>query len=355
MRKNISDMLDAYGDPNIELEISTPLSSERIKELTMSKIKAEKKSRKRVTFRVMMAAAIILALAVSAFAAASGAEWFQAYFAEQNEAGLTAEQLALIEQDSILIDQSQTVDGYTMHVESVMNDGNTVYVKLDLYAPEGVVLPYGEDRLFEKIAYYSENFQPENYGWRFEEVIDTDKTDNHTEMLLSLDIDAQIAADGGITLELTNLTKTYGTFFNQKTETMAEGTWCFDLTFSTHAEDAWEHQVITESVPCTMEKRMTGEETEIYITSLMIRPLSIDVVYDYPNGADLESLDWLGMKVIKTDGTKTRLMPTDGHFGPVGDKIIGYASFESLAPIVLDEVAYIEFPGGTQIPVKAEE
>ena len=355
MRRNISDLLDAYGDPNIELEINTPLSSERIKELTMSKIKAEKNSRKSFTFRVMMAAAIIVALAVSVFAAASGAAWFQAYYQEQNESGLTAEQLTVIEQDSILIDQSQTVDNYTIRVESVMNDGNAVYVKLDLYAPDGVVLPYEEHRLFDKIAYYSENHQPENYGWGFEEVIDRDKTDNHEEMLLRLDIDAQIADDGGITLELTNLTKTYGTFFNRKTETMAEGTWCFNLTFGTTEEDVWEHQVISEPVPCNMEKRMTGEKTEIYITSLMIRPLSIDVVYDYPDGADLESLDWLGMKVLKTDGTEIRLMPTDGQFGPVGDKIIGYASFESLAPIVLDEVAFIEFPRGMQIPVNIEE
>ena len=228
-------------------------------------------------------------------------------------------------------------------------------MNLDLDAPDGVVLPYEEHRLFDKISYYSENHQPENYGWGFEEVIDADKTDNHEEMLLRLDIDAQIAAEGGVRLELTNLTKTYGSFFNQKTETMAEGTWCFDLAFGAAAEDVWEHQVISEPIPCTMEKQMTGEETESYITSLIIRGLSIDVVYDYPDGADLESLYWLGMKVIKTDGTEIRMMPTDGQFGPVGDKIIGYASFESGAPIVPDEVAYIEFPGGTQIPVNIEE
>ena len=71
MNKNISDLLDAYGDPNIDLERGTPLSSERIKELTMSKIKEEKNPRKRVTFWVLMAA-IIVTLAVSVFAACLG-------------------------------------------------------------------------------------------------------------------------------------------------------------------------------------------------------------------------------------------------------------------------------------------
>lgn len=325
----------------------------------MSKIKEETKSRKRITFRVMVAAAIVLALAVSVFAAASGAAWFQAYFAEQNEAGMTAEQMALIEQNSILIDQSQTVDGYTIHVESVMNDERLLYVKLNLIAPDGVVLPYGDNRAFDEITLYTLDGEPIPCAWGFEEAIDEDKTDNHVEMLITFRMEAteEVGFDlsaGGVRLELTNLTKTYGTFFNQKTETIAEGTWCFDLTFGAAEDDVWEHQVITEPVSCTMEKQMTGEETEIYITSLIIRGLSIDVVYDYPDGADLESLYWLGMKVIKTDGTEIRVMPTDGQFGPVGDKIIGYASFESLAPIVLDEVAYIEFPGGTQIPVNAE-
>ena len=360
MRKSISDLLDAYGDPNIELEISMPLSSERIKELTMSKIKAEKKFRKPVTFRVMMAAAIILALAVSVFAASSGAAWFQAYFAEQNKAGLTPEQLTLIEQDSILIDQSQTVDGYTIHVESVMNDERLLYVKLNLYAPEGEVLPYGDYRHFDGTMLYTLDGDLIPCASFFGEHNDEDKTDNHVEILMGfrMEADKDIGFDlsnGGVRLELTNLTKTYGSFFNQKTETMAEGTWCFDLTFGATEENAWEYQVISEPVPCTMEKRMTGEETEIYITSLIIRPLSIDVVYDYPDGADLESLNWLGMKVIKSDGTEIRVMPSDGQFGPAGDTIIGYASFESLAPIVLDEVASIEFPGGTQIRVNIQE
>ena len=36
MTKLISDLLDTYSNPNIELNNKTPLSSERIKELTMN-------------------------------------------------------------------------------------------------------------------------------------------------------------------------------------------------------------------------------------------------------------------------------------------------------------------------------
>lgn len=48
MNRRISDLLDTYSDPNIELGINTPLSSERIKALTMSKINKEPKQRKRI-------------------------------------------------------------------------------------------------------------------------------------------------------------------------------------------------------------------------------------------------------------------------------------------------------------------
>ena len=46
MTKRISDLLDTYSDPNIELEIKEPLSSERIKVLTMKKINIKQKHKK---------------------------------------------------------------------------------------------------------------------------------------------------------------------------------------------------------------------------------------------------------------------------------------------------------------------
>ena len=73
MKRIISDLLNAYSDPDVTLETQTPLSSERIKELTMSKIKERTAPRKRrITFRVMMAAAIIVALAVSVCCSSKG-------------------------------------------------------------------------------------------------------------------------------------------------------------------------------------------------------------------------------------------------------------------------------------------
>lgn len=361
MKKDIFDLLDVCGNLNNDFEQRMPLSSERIKELTMSKINRETEPRtRRISFFVLIAAVFIMTLTVSVFAAEIGATWFQQFFADKCETELSEEQIAFIEQNAVLINQSNTVDGYTLTVESAMHDERIIYVKLDLYAPVGVALPYGEDRYFETIGLYSKDGELVNQGWSMSEIMDEDKTDNHVEILMTFNIDGNVdtgflLADGGVTLKLTDLYKSYGRYFSRKTEMMAEGTWQFDLQFATTQKDLWEHELISEPVPCMMVKDSTREETEILLTSVCLRALTIDVVYDYPEGADMKHLYWRGMKVVKKDGTVINVMPSGGSIHPEGDQVTGYMSLEPDTPIVLDEVAYIEFPGGTQIRVSIEE
>ena len=70
MTKRISDLLDTYSDPNIELQIKTPLSSERIKELTMKKINIKQKHKKNYfRGRIIIVAAVLTAFVMTAFAA----------------------------------------------------------------------------------------------------------------------------------------------------------------------------------------------------------------------------------------------------------------------------------------------
>ena len=68
MKRNISDLLDSYRDSSVELELSAPLSSQRIKELTMSKVKKTHKVR-RLGLRLLVVAAVISLMTVTAFAA----------------------------------------------------------------------------------------------------------------------------------------------------------------------------------------------------------------------------------------------------------------------------------------------
>lgn len=80
MKRHISDMMDSMADVSLELNQQTPLSSQRIKELTMNKITEKRRSR-RTGFRVLAAAAVIVALTATVFAAGTIADWFDDYLA----------------------------------------------------------------------------------------------------------------------------------------------------------------------------------------------------------------------------------------------------------------------------------
>lgn len=69
MKRRISDLLDHYSDDTIAMKNSTPLSSDRIKELTMQKIDKKEKKGRRILPRIFVAAAIIATLTMTAFAA----------------------------------------------------------------------------------------------------------------------------------------------------------------------------------------------------------------------------------------------------------------------------------------------
>lgn len=77
MKKRISDLMDAVQNTDVELNQDTPLSSQRIKELTMSKIANKKRKNSRAVFRLMAAAAVIVTLTVTVFAAENIAGWFK--------------------------------------------------------------------------------------------------------------------------------------------------------------------------------------------------------------------------------------------------------------------------------------
>lgn len=356
MNRKISDLLDACGDPGLEIQANTPLSSERILALTRNRIRPSKVTRRHPVLRVLTIAAILAVMAVSILAAENGAAWFQTFWGNHGEARLSDEQIALIEKTSAFIGQSQAVDGYTVYIDSVMNDGRIVYIKLDIYGPDGVVFPYGENLSFENVLLYTADGGKISCGWSFYEIIDEDKTDNHRTELMGIDIQAggEPLSLTGAVLELDTLYKERVRLLSRTKEILAAGTWSFDLNFTAGEDDLWEKELVGAPISCVMEKNATGEETAISFTSIRLRPLTIDAVYDYPGGGDLAALNWRGAKIVKKDGSIVEILPSGGKVLPEGGKITGYISFTTDMPIVLREVAYLEFPDGTQVFVNAE-
>ena len=151
MKRNVSDLMNHVLSADVEIEMNTPLSSERIRELTMSKITENKALHKRRRiFRVMMVAAIIAALSVSVFAAGNGLDWFREFFTKNRGETLSDGQIEYIDENTVILSQTQDAGDYTVILDSYIGDVSKVYLRLQIQAPDGTAIPkngYDFDRI----------------------------------------------------------------------------------------------------------------------------------------------------------------------------------------------------------------
>lgn len=204
MRRNISDLLDAYMDEDVELEVENPLSPERIKEITMNRITVkqnnEKKTgRMRAPVRVLAAVAVVAAMSITALAADIGgvSTALQGYFAKDGD-GLSNGQIQVINQLGETFSGGVTSEGATITPVAALADENVYYLHLRVEAPEGVTLPdmdeetegyyqlFGdtaEEHMDLDLSAYGGEYAPDywvDYTW----LPDTDPTDNVKEAVV---------------------------------------------------------------------------------------------------------------------------------------------------------------------------
>ena len=162
MKRNISDLLDGFPVDDVELQYSTPLSSQRIKELTMKKV--NKAPRRRILPRFLVVAAIIAALTTTAFAAEvlfnAGDVLRDILTQHQKEyvdylenrgadvsnvrETLSQGQIEVInELGTVFTEQSYTSEGTTMTLVAAYGGADIVHLYFEVEAPEGTVLPDG--------------------------------------------------------------------------------------------------------------------------------------------------------------------------------------------------------------------
>ena len=184
MKRKISDLLDHYPAENIPLPANNLLSSERIKELTMKKVNTTKR-KSRLGMRLLVAAAIISLLAVSAFAAETiwgAGDYFRQALnlqlaqkqedAAQEGVELNIQETVSQEQVEIINEMgksfqeiTQTNEGTTITLKAAYGDTSQLHLYMQVTAPEGTVLP--DDILYEiydpnseEPLYYEANGKP---------------------------------------------------------------------------------------------------------------------------------------------------------------------------------------------------
>lgn len=301
----------------------------------------QKKRSGRPVTRILLLAALIAALTMSAFAASEAVNWFKDYFGRW---GLSDNQIAFIEENTTDIQNSQTCNGYTITVESAFSDGTESMIKLKLTAPEGVRLdavnffPGNDDCL---VPTGEEHLTQWNGGWGY---YVGDEYTNVADIIFT--ITEPIGKRTHWTLRIEDI---YGTYeenigqadYRQWTELLVEGTWEFPIVFS---DDGFkEIELIQEPVLGEVNIGLNKDSYhDVRITSFKLCAMSAEITYEYVvpvHGAG----DFDPIYVVMKDGSQIMLLPRKGT--PTS------CTYHFAVPVILSDADYVLMPDGTKLPI----
>lgn len=320
-------------------------------------------------FTVLIAAVIaLMAVTLTAFAAEEIAGWFRQYFTNQSDTPLTPGQIEFIEENEQVIAETQTHNGYSLELKSVLSDTKTVYVTLGVTAPAEVTYQDLENLCGLSMDFYDKNGVPAG-AWRMQVTDGTDNLENTVDLVMDLN-PATWNSEGLWTLRIDELcvliydeayeqelldTKYAGQenimFTDEEAariyryETLAEGPWEFaiDLNQTNNAE----LEMIT--VPVTAQTcygyKPDGTEVleEVQITSFVLRPLGATIKAESIGALDFTYNADQRIFVVMSNGNRIELFP---NWGAVGEQHL-----EAESPIILDEVDYVLLSDGTKLMV----
>ena len=294
---------------------------------------------------LLLAAVLILSLAAVAYAIVKS-DWFKSFFESERNRELTPDQQQFLEENSVGVGESVTVDGYTVTLEAALCDDWELYLKLRIVAPDGITLdfPNADDGscLFEDVSYHSSAVDPSSVryrmrggGWRPLE--DSDGEEN-TATIVFYEQTAEgnhPFTDGEMwNVTLSNLMISQQDpekdFFCHEYLLIAEGEWSFTIPLTEMNERL---ELIDEPVAfATPYGNLNGpvEYVDILITSFELRPFgaTCKVV------ADTDCLDSFDALVVMKDGSEVKAWRSMAF------------SYRFDEPLLLENVAYVILQNG---------
>lgn len=402
MKRRISDLLEGIREDTVELNTQTPLSSNRIKELTMRKINSEKKihNTKRIAFRILVAAAAISLLTVTAFAAENvfgAGDWFRDILGNRLEEDrktvqqeglditlpetVSQEQIDVVnELGQVFEETSIESEGTTMTLTAAYADANVIHLYFQAEAPEGTVLPDGI--LYQFYDYNAEDwnilelpqgapYELSGYNVEVEALPDADPTDNRKDFHVTIYTQSgmEMQFNDGVS-KLYHITGIYEQVVDMNGDEdgyvrLAPGSFTFDigianeakvveldvdgLTYGGHRTRTWTHDS-----PCKefCKENLTGqtdpdtglpihaESWDYTVTPkrLAISPLSADWACDYTCSDDRASFG-LSFRVVMKDGSSPLLVDGGGTYND--EKCMSSGTNYFSTPIDLSQVDYI--------------
>lgn len=306
--------------------------------------------------KVLIAAAILSLLAVTAYAAKYVGQLFSIYFRQEHFAELSDGQMNYIEQN-VQPSVAQPIateaeNGYCVSVGPALTDGKIAYITIDIRAPEGVSLEGGDIRFLENPLLFPEPAEglvlaPDGSSpdamCDYATVDDGDGLPNTASLMFkvipSVESEDVMPFDGSIhwTMHAEGFEK--AVFDTEKMDfeytPLAEGVWEFDLTFQ--SIDTRKVELVTGPIPVMTSNLLRNEYIhENQITSFTLSGLTYEMKLTQPE-IDGEIQDVGDVAIVMKDGSQYALLRLSAHPGSMA------------APIILDEVDYILLPNGVKL------
>lgn len=336
------------------LQAMNMVDDEYLEEMNMENKKEP--GRKRNVLKLFLIAALVAVLGVSVLAyeyTALPSGWFYSFFAGSNhleEKGeLTDNQKELLNSGLVEINQSITVDGWTITMESGISDGYHMLVKYRVNAPEDVVLDPRYSLDFFPVLRTAEGKEIDWNGPVIAQWTIEDEDPNDNSMTRLIDCTGGSTSQGGsvylpdgvvVYLDIWNISKTMSTGEEIVREQVFEKNLGFEVELG-EACLARETVELTEETYCSAKRRSKGLEFDIKlkVISVELRALSATIKFEMPTTDWGDGIFIDPLYVVMSDGTAVeseRRRLTDR-----GDYIECIVTFGR--PIVVEDVAYVDF------------
>jgi len=311
-------------------------------------------ARKRLVNRSVLIAAALIAclLMITACTAMGGAGWFLQYFSDVAPGKLSAEQVEYIVANTLDVNKSQTVNGYTLTLQSVFSDGRDILIQFELTAPSGKILDADSYSDIRGTILESEAMPSAMYmEWSLQ---DDDRTDNRVKLLYSINTawnNETPFSEQNCRLYVYGLEAVWREHMEVRTEVLTEGCWSFDIHFPEDCNRSI--AFIQEPVPITRQVTVgyerTGENTmmavtelqEGQITALNLWALGAELSFRF--GEKPQNAEFGDLYAVMKNREKITM---NQSFGAPD-----FITYKVETPIILDQVDHLLLEDGTKFPI----
>lgn len=312
------------------------------------------KPRKRVPPAFLIAAVLLAGiLLISACAAMGGAVHFLQYFSDAAPGKLSAEQVEYIVANTVDVNKNQTVNGYTLTLNSVFSDSRDILLQFELTAPPGSVLDADYYSDLHGTVIESETGYPMGMSMEWQ-LQDDDRTDNKVRLLYCIRSawnGKRPFTESRCRLYVYGLEAVQHNLMEPRSETLAEGCWTYDIHFPEDCARniAFVNAPVDVTATVTVGYEKTGENTlqaieeqlNGEITALNLWALGAELSFRF--GEESRNANFGDIRVVMKNGEEIVLK----QYFTMPD----FLTYQTATPIILDQVACLQLEDGTVLPV----